>query len=220
MKKVFLIGCLFLMTGCEKLQHSLGIHNGHADAPMNLTVAVVGQSNALYFSEFGGTQAFERDVQSFAPGRVTFLVCAKGGTNMQDDWQPGAPLFEACMKQIKQQHIDLMLFSQGESEAEAWDPDQVALWPTRFCALVHDFRARTGNPSMPVFYLRLGDDLPWQLPFYKQMYKTQTNVHVDNGFMVSMDGTHSAGLHYLTNNGYVDIARRFADAYHRFLLGD
>lgn len=209
---------LLLVSGCNKIQKSLGCQTPYSPAAevRDRTILVMGQSNALYFPMYGGTQAFTAALQSFAPGNITYIVCAQGGTTMRTHWQVGAPLYQDCMNKVGRQKIDLMIWWQGESEAQSTALDEVEDWAASFVSMARTVRMTTGNPNMPILYTRLGD-LPWQLPLYKQMYTVQSNIVLENSRMIDLNGIPTDQLHYIVNDGYAVVARLFAKAYWTFL---
>lgn len=186
----------------------------------NKTIVLMGQSNAVYFSQYGGTDALAVDLQLFAPGKVTFIQCAKGGTILNTDWMPGQTLYQACLEKIGTQTIDLILWDQGESEAEGGSVEMCNDWGMNLVMMMASFRAALHNPQIPVLHCRLPDDLPWQLPRIKEMYFQTDTVRVPYGHLVDLNGIKSDQLHYIPDNGYVKVAQRYANAYKLYLQGE
>lgn len=179
----------------------------------------MGQSNAVRFAKFGGPDAFTSAVQSFAPGTINWIDCSVGGTGIAQ-WQKnsGDGLYQACMESVKGKYIDVILWEQGEAEAEQCCEDVAFAWTPLFTNMINTFRFDIGNPRAVVLYARLGQAKG--LPMTGQVREAQELVHIQNGHMVDLDGIDvPAGLHYEPYQ-YPVIAKRFAEAYKLFLRGE
>ncbi len=204
MKRLFLIAPLsFFFMGCNKLMPVV-MAGQTISTPAKITVLVMGQSNAQRLPN-GGYDGF-RSIYS----QAQFINCAVGGTGL-NQWQKGGALYTACLNAVGGAHIDMIIWVQGEYEAEGGACDCAApssTWSQDFTAIANHFKT---DFKAPVYFSRLGDFVdpsPWWADVRAQ--QTMTTV----GPMVSLDGIAPIpGDRHYTNDGYYQIGKRFALAY-------
>lgn len=212
MKPLLLVSLLALpfLTGCEKiLQTKSGTTSG---TPLAMNVLVTGQSNGKFLVA-GGYAGF----RSLYPN-AQFINCAASATSLME-WQKGNALYSACMEKVGHAHIDMIIFIQGENEAQGFScgcsygaPCNCQIpadhWSQNFTALARNFQ-QDFTPN--VFYSRLGD-LGESGPYWSLVRQEQTGTSI--GTMVSLDGIKArpSDIHY-TADGYYAIGKRFALSY-------
>lgn len=180
---------------------------------------IIGQSNALRFGQSTGTQVFEDKSQSFSPGPVTFINAAVGGTFLSE-WMPGTAYYQNALSLAAGKQVSVILWDQGEAEAEGGDETLVSSWAMNFTSMMNSLRAALGNPKIPVLYCRLGGDVAGSLPLGNKMYNAQSSVYLPYSELVNLDGiVVDDGLHY-TDAGYQEIGQQYANAYRTVLQGD
>jgi hypothetical protein len=214
---------LLMLSACDKQRRALIPGLSATDGmPMKATapktVLVIGQSNAVYFmTRSQGPQEFERLIQTFAPGPVTYISAAVGGSSIAS-WAPGTTNFQNAVTAAMGRNIDVIFWDQGEYEAQDGDVSAAESWGQSFTTLINALRSAIGNPNIPVLYCRLTNDTP--LPLGNAVYGAQTRVRIHNGVMVPLDGIPTdGGLHYTPEN-YKRVAERYARAYYEFLSND
>ncbi len=201
MRKISLLICFVMLGGCHK-KNGVPVVSSLSDTDSKMTVLVMGQSNAanLRTAGYGG-------FQSIYP-QAEFINCAVGGTGL-DQWQPGGALYTACVAAVAQVHIDMIIWIQGENEAEGGTCDcggPASQWSQDFTSIARHFQTDYNNA--PIYFGRLGDfadPSPWWGAVRTQ--QTQTTI----GTMVSLDGIAPIpnDRHY-TAVGYYEITKRFA----------
>jgi hypothetical protein len=171
-----------------------------------LVILVMGQSNAENLVRNNGEADLEKDL-----GRpVRMINCAAGGTSMLQ-WQKGQPLYDACIQQVKDIHIDAMWFDQGEYELQnvaTIGTGPAAEWSRDFTHMVRDLQNDLG--PVPVFFARLGLEMWHNDPNYFTLRDQQTGSSCAE--MVSLDGIDSWNPPHYSADGYAQIASRLADA--------
>jgi sialate O-acetylesterase len=105
--------------------------------------------------------AIEMYVRTNVP--VGLIPCAHGGTtgSSMDQWNPalkgegGGSLYGAAMRRIQAVggKIKGVLWYQGESDAK---PELFAAYQTKFEGLIQAFRADTGQPDLPFYFVQIG----------------------------------------------------------------
>ncbi len=215
--RVLAVLILCITTGCHKrfqnpLEPPTLVPYGHH------TWMIMGQSNAVRFAQYGGPDAFNVDIQSFAPGTITWINCSVGGTAVSE-WQKTAPqgYYQACLAAAVGHNIDGILWEQGEAEAEQGDPAICDAWTGLFTTMINSFRADIGNPRAVVLYTRLGQASG--LPNTQEERQAQEAVHIQYGRMVDLDSIKvPLGLHYNPED-YPKIAQLYASTYYELLSG-
>lgn len=207
MKKILLIAALTLTTGCNKIMKPMLSLNGTSSAP--ITIMVGGQSNAynmVYYSQAILASQISKAHYSVI---VKVINCSFSGSSVTD-WAIGGTLYKGCLAAVKGQHIDAIMWNQGENEAEGIDSWNT--WGQQTNTIIRGFRRDVAN--VPVIYARLSDfSNTW--PYWSDMRTEQTEAGIPNSVMVNLDGVpgqHPGNLHF-DQEGYDEIARRFAQAF-------
>ncbi len=203
---VMILAALFL-TGCDSLQQSLGIHNGHNVGGLGL-YPFGGQSNADFLAQHIGS--------TFLNGLV--INTAVGSTSMSR-WEPTGDLYEnmvvqtsATLKTDPTAYVAGYVFWNGETDANA-GPSAYNLWPQRFAAMVQDFRKHFGN--VPVVFVQITDT---GVPGRAELRALQAQISIPNVMMVPTDGIVHLGDH-TDDAGYATMAARVADAMKKLQAG-
>lgn len=212
MKKIIAIIFLATMTqGCNKFK---AIPNSGIIAT-HQTWIIAGQSNADRFAMFGGPDAFNRAIQGFHPGTITWINCAVGGTAISQ-WKKGQPIYDACIAKAQSKVISGIIWDQGEAEAEGGDITAVDTWAQNFTTLAHNFRHDL-NPILVIVYARLGQAKG--LPLTNEMREAQGSINIINAEMANLDDIPvPPGLHYNPEN-YPKLAQDYANAYYTLAMG-
>lgn len=211
MKYLFLIGC-FMLTGCDKLFP----YPFKATGTGELVVVGVGQSNmtgVLQQNEFAVTVPYGRKT---GPGYIfaktlnrptTFIECGEPGSFM-NRWIPEGDLYQRCLNRIGSAKPDVIVFYQGESDAESDHPEP---WAEEFTHYV--LAMRRLYPDIPVLFAQI-HSLPPEFPFASWIKQQQTQVVLPRVKMVWTDDlpTHPDGVH-LTDQAYITLGERMAAIY-------
>lgn len=149
---------------------------------------------------------------------VLLINAARGGTNIEQ-WGPSNDDRSLYAKAVKRalaaSHagtIRGVLFFQGENDSEGKPTDHADDWDAQFADLVASLRSELGNPELPVVFAQIGQNVN-DNPRWASVQERQAAVDLPGVAMIKTDDIdYKQGVHYSTA-GYLEIGRRFADAY-------
>lgn len=201
MKKLGLIGLLFLTTGCNKLMPMPLI--GSTAITQSSIYVISGQSNSYYMGQ-RETATFMKELHATA-----VINCGWPRTEMKR-WTLGGDQYLGCIDEIKTalatypgSTLKGIIFWQGESDCNAQD---VSLWVGRFRAMVAGFQSLFSN--IPVVFAQITDI---HTDYRDEMRSYQTGVVIAGVTMVRTEGIVYDGDH-TDNAGYHIMAERFIQA--------
>lgn len=218
MKRLAFIICAIALTGCEKLIKP--ITKGHTIPPRPKLVVIMGQSNAERLKGWGGYPGWN----SVRKTNDLWLGCGEAGTSTYD-WEKDKAPMRRCLEELNDlgRKPDIILWYQGEADAQqGW----AAGYEQRTIALFRSWRSMWGN--VPIIYAQLGSYNPvtWPAQQWDEIKDIQAHMSYPNSIMVKTDDinpgsptTGGDGIHY-TEEGNVELARRFAVAYEQLLAGE
>jgi hypothetical protein len=177
--------------------------------------------------------SFARSLLEQRPDIVIGLIpCAKGASSI-DEWRRSLndnTLYGSCLKRIRAASVmgDVagILFLQGETDAAAPEayPDKVLLpnqWGKEFIELVDTWRTDLDLPDLPVIYAQIGADLdPEEFINWEIVKEQQLGVQVPISAMIKTDDLAMPNHPHFTTKGYIEIGKRFAEAYLTLIEGD
>lgn len=197
-----------------------------AREPVDSAYHQVDQVSADGEALFGPSVAFALASLSRNPDIVIGLVpCAKGASTILQ-WQrdlSDQSLYGSCLKRAlaasAMGHVSGIMFFQGETDA--LNPDlypypepKASEWAELFTQFITDLRNDLGNPELPVVYAQLGGNgAPEAFSNWELVKQQQISVQLPQTAMITTDDLLLMdGLHFTTDS-YINIGRRFADAY-------
>ena len=161
---------------------------------------------------------------------IGLIPCAKGSTSLLN-WVPDddpKTLYGSCWRRIMQAAqmgtVEGMLFYQGETDAI--DPDYYAKqniernilpadqWAEKFAEFVAAWRRDLGIPDLPVVFAQIAttatneEALNWNL-----IKEQQAAVDLPYVRMITTDDLELGDAVHLTAESYLEVGRRFAEAY-------
>jgi len=156
---------------------------------------------------------FARCVAAKEPAaKIGLVPCAFGGTSL-DQWKPGSALYTNAVARmriaLKNGHLAGILWHQGEADSAA---PKVAAYPTRFAAMIAQFRKDLGAENVPVMVGELGRFRPVSAPFNAML--PQVAAVVPTCAIVSAEGLGHGGdsLHFDTDALHL-FGKRYFEAY-------
>jgi Carbohydrate esterase, sialic acid-specific acetylesterase len=182
MKRITFIFLAILFTGCNRINKMMGV-SGNAPAASPHQFLIMGQSNSVFFNSNGGTAELDKRLTQYGFYPNQYTDCGVGGTFM-DRWVPSGDLYQACMQEVKQNHIipSVIFFWQGEADADISEA-LIDAWPQKFESMASDLKKRF--PGVIIYYVRLTSNAA-SYPLWAQMHDVQTNL--PQARMLNVDG--------------------------------
>jgi hypothetical protein len=173
-----------------------------------------------------GLSFAERLLEAHPDWLIGLIPCAKNSSSI-NAWQRDertSSLYGSCLKRARLAMAygkpAGLLFYQGETDTTdpGLYPDKrigdPAEWASRFAQMVSDWRSDLGAPGLPVVFAQLasnGD--PTSFIHWEAIRAQQASVTLPNVGMIRTDDLELGDAVHLTVAGYLEVGRRFAEAY-------
>lgn len=222
--KYGVILCSLFLCGCEKflpLPLTSNLSSTKQNSPTGaINVLGMGQSNMEKMSP-EGARVF---LTQMLPRPVSFVNCAVGGTPITQ-WMPGTPYFEGCM--AKFQHVDAVLWSQGEAETQndgdgLGDLHNASNWAYMFTTIAREVQRR--NPGCKIVYVQIAKDpAPFtsRYPGWEIVKSQQEAISLTDVKKITADDLENNAedhIHFTTFS-YQMLGGRYAEALKQLLAG-
>lgn len=214
-----LIG-LALLSACSKEDKPKVSVPGltlNTPAPSPITVMIAGQSNAVRLTP-DGQKGFEDAAHN--PGN-RYINCAENGTTLAQ-WDPRGSRFANCVNLTQGQHIDLILWYQGESDA---DPDLASAGANAFdyayrCTQLFNAMRTQWGTEIPIVFAQIGIVDTLKLPAFvnwAEVQNQQATIFLPHTYMVVTKDINPAylnpdGIHW-DSPGVYEVGARMERAY-------
>jgi hypothetical protein len=157
---------------------------------------------------------------------IGLIPCAKNSTSLLEWQQNEDPksLYGSCLKRIREaMQIGTpagILFYQGETDT--YDPVlyphkkilPAEQWAGEFGQWVKAWRSDLGDANLPVVFAQIGtNEDPRSLIHWEVIKKQQASVNLPNVRMIKTDDLELGDAVHLTVEGYIEVGRRFAEAF-------
>ena len=164
--------------------------------------------------------AFAAEVAQAEGVPVGLVPVARGGTGIRH-WQASrrdgslyAEMIKRTLAASHQGEIRGLLFFQGEKDAQGDSTDLPFTWAEEFERFARDVRRDLRRPRLPIVFAQIGSNAK-NLDRWHVVQEEQAAVDLSNTAMViTADVPEAQGIHF-SAQGYMEIGRRFAEAYQR-----
>lgn len=210
MKHYLFVGLILLTIGCNK-HMDIGLRRNNGEPQ---TILIMGQSNALKLNPMGYA-----GWNSIRHSSDNFINCAVSGSYISQ-WRPESDNYQACLQLVGTQHVDLIIWYQGENETGIGDSmahlnDYAYYLTGLFRQWRHDF----GN-DVPIFYCQLGLVDLKRVPgfaLWDEVKRQQAMIYFPNAYMIKTDGIRPSamdndGLHF-PPQGYYNLGKLLAERF-------
>lgn len=217
MKYLSLIGFL-LLVGCEKHKSITSVISAATGstttAASHKTILVMGQSNGFYMdpSSYKGWNEARG-------ANDTFYNCAEKGTLIAQ-WDPLGYRWANCLNMVQGVHIDLIIWYQGESDANPEIGGVASDYAYQLTKLFGVWRKQLGD--VPIVFAQIANVDIVKLPAFvnwQEVKDQQASIHYPSAVMVRTDDylgpgnpLNHDGIHF-DEPGYRELGKRFANAY-------
>lgn len=180
------------------------------------TILVMGQSNAVRLNP-AGYKGWNQIRYGQDTGD-TFINCAVNGSWIAD-WDPSGANYQACLTATTGQHIDVILWYQGESDGVP--TGHHADYAYQLTRLFPVWRTQWGS-GVPILYAQIAvvDPVRWpnESSFWQEVQDQQASICYPNATMVRTNDITAGsplandGIHF-TDPGDYEVGSRFARTY-------
>lgn len=157
----------------------------------------------------GPALSFANQIVAATGQPVRLVPCAETGSYL-DQWLPAGDLYQRCLQRIGGEHVDGLLFFQGESDAQ--QGLLAGSWADRFQTFLESIREATGVRT--VVFAQIGRYDNPLFPAWATVKAQQASVTGWSSQMVSTDDLAELdGQPHYTLDSYRIIGERFAQAW-------
>jgi hypothetical protein len=179
------------------------------------TAPVPGATPGTVAVRNGPGLGFARRLAERGVARVGIVGCGAPGKALFR-WLPGSTIYDNCLAAIRRVGLPVagVLFYQGEADADTTDPGaDPDHWGAVFGQVVASLRRDTGQPDLPVVFVRLAHTLDPHRGNWSVVQAQQDAVALERVVLVDPEPVTLQDSVHLDDASWLALGARLADAY-------